>query len=138
MRETEKRQAFHDAIELLVARAVTATRPSNPEGYACTVRADKATRHHATARLLFAERSGLDACTLADLLEPPVATEPEPPNPSATLQVWEGPERDPADGELIDGIDAARPHLQRAREALAGTRKPPMGPPPVPTRGRVA
>ena len=137
MRETEKRQVFHDAIELLVARAVTATRPTNPDGYACTVRADKATRHHPTARVLFAERSQLDAATLADLLEPPVVAEPEPANPSSALTEWTGPERNPADGDLAATPDAARPHLEHARAALAAARKPPMGDPPISTRGAV-
>lgn len=58
-------------------------------------------------------------------------TEPTPP----PLEVWTGPELDPAAGPLVDDPSEK---LTAARQALAAVRKPPMGDPPVATRGAVA
>lgn len=64
--------------------------------------------------------------------DPPVveAFEPTPP----PLDVWAGPELDPTAGPLIDDPTEK---LTAARQALAATRKPEMGPPPATTRGAV-
>lgn len=70
------------------------------------------------------------------------ARPPDPPtaehrNPTAAIGEWTGPEHDPADGELLDTIDAVRPKAAAARQALRTARKPPMGDPPISTRGAV-
>lgn len=60
---------------------------------------------------------------------------PEPPNPSSAITEWTGPDHDPADGPVVDQPADVRARLDAARAALHATRKPDMGPPPVPTRG---
>jgi hypothetical protein len=57
--------------------------------------------------------------------------------PMAAITEWAGPEYDPADGQILDHIDAVRPKANAARAAIAAARKPPMGDPPISTRGTV-
>jgi hypothetical protein len=76
----------------------------------------------------------------AQLAHAPVASPPAggifqaQPTPPV-LEVWTGPELDPTAGPIVNDPTEK---LNAARELLARTRKPPLGPPPVPTRGAVA
>jgi hypothetical protein len=127
-------------IDLLVDRALDGRTLANPVGYRREVLAQKRTQHHQTILEILAAEPELDDQAVADLLEPPAAPavdRHEPPNPSSAITEWTGPERDPADGELLDHIDAVRPKANAARAALRAARKPPMGPPPISTRGAI-
>ena len=70
-------------------------------------------------------------------LRPPDPPAEQQPNPSGALTEWTGPELDPSAGPVIDDPTEARSRLERARQLLADTRKPPMGDPPISTRGAI-
>lgn len=70
-------------------------------------------------------------------LRPPDPPPNQQPSSTAALTEWTGPEHEPADGPLVDDPTEVHTRLEHARAALAAARKPPMGPPPIPTRGAV-
>lgn len=90
---------------------------------------------------LVAQHPDLDPQTLADMASPTVAsppaggifqtTEATPP----PLEEWAGPDDDPTAGPYVDDPTEK---LAAARTRLTTARKPPMGDPPISTRGRVA
>lgn len=126
-------------INLLVDRALDGRSLANPTGYRETVLAQKRTEHHQAILGLLLEQPHLDDHAIADLIEPPAAapTSAEPPNPSTAITEWAGPEYHDTDGPLVDDPAQVHDRLDRARQLLAATRKPPMGDPPIPTRGAV-
>lgn len=131
----------------VVARLVEAEpRPANHgPGWLVTVERRIRTERWPDVCALVAAHPTADPEDLAAQLAPaPTASTPaggifqtQEPTPPP-LEVWNGPERKPEDGELLDTVDAVRPKANAARAALAATRKPAMGEPPTPTRGAVA
>ena len=124
MRESEKRELFRAAIEVLVARKVAAKHPDDPGAYAGTVRADLLTRHRDNCRDILAcvsDNDVMDAETLALMLEP-VSTPPpskakfDPPNPSAALPTVTAADWKPASD---DEKSRSRQRIAEIRAELA-------------------
>lgn len=85
MRESEKRDVYNAAIEVLVARAVERKQPDNPDVYARCVRTDLGKRHYDRAVELFKAHGDLSADDLVTLLTPSKPAPEEPPNPTSAI-----------------------------------------------------
>lgn len=116
-------------------------RPANHgPGWLVTVERRIRTERWPDVCALVAEHPDLDAEAIAAQLVPAAVASPPAggnfqtqPTPSP-LEQWTGPEYRPEDGDLV--TDPAE-KLAAAHQALTAARKPPMGPPPIPTRGAV-
>ena len=75
MTPDEKRETFHDAIDLLVARRVADVKPTSVGAYESKTRTALREEHRPAAKEIFGAYDDLgtpiDAAQLADLLEPP-------------------------------------------------------------------
>ena len=86
MRESEKKETFEAAVELLVADAVAKGQPEHPVLYARKVRGDITERHRDNARNLFAEHGELTAEELRGLLYD--IDHPAAPTPTPTVRYF--------------------------------------------------
>jgi Zn-finger nucleic acid-binding protein len=86
MRESDKKQAYEAAIDMLTEAVVAKAQPANPVPYARSVRADLLERHRTNARDLFAEYGDLTADELRGLLYD--IDHPAAPSPAPTVRYY--------------------------------------------------
>lgn len=86
MRESEKKETYEAAIDMLTEAVIAKVQPDNPVPYARKVRADLADRHYSHARDLFAEYGDLTADELRGLLYD--IDHPTAPSPTPTVRYY--------------------------------------------------
>lgn len=125
MNEAQKRETFHAAIELLVERAVTKSRPDNAGAYSATVRADLSTRYRDAARDMYRQHGELTADELAEILEPSTPVRVERKRTALDAEIEANAERLKAlPDRTPTPLDEAKRRLEAMRSTLrAGIQK---------------